>query len=224
MSAPKPLSVTTQSASLSPIRSAMIELLPCAMLANGPACTKTGVFSVVWSSVGLMVSRSSTAMAPAVPRCLGGDRLAALVEADHDPAEALAEVLEARGEAEDGHDLGRHRDVEARSRAGSRSPRPPRPITIFRSARSLTSTTRGHVMVSGSMRERVAVGDRVVDHRREQVVGERDRVDVAGQVEVEVLHRNDLRIAAARRAALDAEHRPERRLPDGRDGPRPRRG
>ena len=33
-----------------------------------------------------------------------------------------------------------------------------------------------------------------------------DGVDVAGQVEVEVLHRDDLAVAAAGRAALDAEH------------------
>ena len=43
----------------------MIELLPCAMFPNGPAWMKAGVFSIVWSSVGLNASRSSTAMAPA---------------------------------------------------------------------------------------------------------------------------------------------------------------
>ena len=44
-------------------------------------------------------------------------------------------------------------------------------------------------------------------------------MDVAGEVEVEVLHRDDLRHAAARRAALDAEHGPERRLAQACDGP-----
>ena len=39
-SAAKPDSVITNSPSLSAIRSAMIELLPCAMFANGPACMK----------------------------------------------------------------------------------------------------------------------------------------------------------------------------------------
>src|SRR3954453_8812580 len=39
-------------------------------------------------------------------------------------------------------------------------------------------------------------------------------MSVAGEVEVEVLHRHDLRVAAAGRAALDAEGRPERRLAD----------
>ena len=64
---------------------------------------------------------------------------------------------------------------------------------------------------------RVAVQDRGVEHRREQVVGGADRVDVAGEVEVEVLHRHDLGHAAAGRAALDAEHRAERRLAQAGD-------
>ena len=63
---------------------------------------------------------------------------------------------------------------------------------------------------------RVAVQDRGVEHRRQQVVRGADRVDVAGEVEVEVLHRHDLRHAAAGRAALDAEHRSERRLAQAR--------
>ena len=47
-----------------------------------------------------------------------------------------------------------------------------------------------------------------------EVVRRADRVDVAGQVEVEVLHRDDLAAAAAGGAALDPEHRPEARLAD----------
>jgi len=48
-----------------------------------------------------------------------------------------------------------------------------------------------------------------VDHRREQVVRRRDRVQIAGEVEVQVLHRHDLRVTASRRSALDTEHRAE---------------
>ena len=67
--------------------------------------------------------------------------------------------------------------------------------------------------------ERVAVVDVVVEERRGEVVRGADRVDVAGQVEVEVLHRDDLAVAAARGAALDPEHGPERRLADRDGGP-----
>ena len=62
--------------------------------------------------------------------------------------------------------------------------------------------------------ELVAPIDVVVDHRREQIVGGADRVEVAGEMEVDVLHRHDLRVAAAGRAALHPEAGPERRLAD----------
>ena len=60
--------------------------------------------------------------------------------------------------------------------------------------------------------ERVAPVDVVVDQRRQQIVRRGDGVEVAGEMEVDVLHRHDLRIAAAGRAALHAEARAERRL------------
>ena len=64
---------------------------------------------------------------------------------------------------------------------------------------------------------RVAVMQVRVDQRGEQVVRGRDRVQVAGEVEVQVLHRDDLRVAAAGRAALHAEDRAERRLAEAQD-------
>ena len=52
----------------------------------------------------------------------------------------------------------------------------------------------------------------VVEHGGEQVVRRADGVKVAGEVQVDVLHRHDLRVAAAGRAALASEYRAERRL------------
>ena len=46
--------------------------------------------------------------------------------------------------------------------------------------------------------ERIAPMDMIVDHRREQIVRAGDRVEIAGEMEVDVLHRHDLRIAARR--------------------------
>ena len=60
--------------------------------------------------------------------------------------------------------------------------------------------------------ERVALLHVVVQHGAEQVVRGGDGVHVAGKVQVDVLHRHNLRIAAAGRAALDAEYRTEGRL------------
>ena len=92
---------------------------------------------------------------------------------------------------------------------------PPRPVTILRRPRSFMSTAatpadRVHVDV-----ELVAVHHVRVDERGEQVVRSRDRVQVAGEVEVQVLHRHDLRVAGAGSAALDAEDRAERGLAAG---------
>ena len=89
---------------------------------------------------------------------------------------------------------------------------PPSPITALRSARSFMSIVRGQVMRRESRPSRIPLLQRVVEHRREQRVRARDRVEVAGEMEVDVLHRNHLRISAARRAALHAEHRPQTRL------------
>ena len=60
--------------------------------------------------------------------------------------------------------------------------------------------------------ERVPVQQMGLDHGREQVVGRADRVDVAREVEVQVLHRHDLGVATTGGAALDPEDRPERGL------------
>jgi hypothetical protein len=48
-----------------------------------------------------------------------------------------------------------------------------------------------------------------------------DRVRVTGQVQIHLLHRHDLRPAAAGCATLDSEHRAHRRLPDRHDRPLP---
>ena len=89
---------------------------------------------------------------------------------------------------------------------------------MLRSDRSLTSSTRLQVMPCGSMPTRVALLQVVVDHGGQQVVGGRHGVEVAGQVQVEVLERDDLAVAAAGRATLDPERRAHGGLADGDRG------
>ena len=69
----------------------------------------------------------------------------------------------------------------------------------------------------------VAVKDVSLEHRGEQVVRCADGVDVPGEVEVDVLHRHDLRVAASGGAALDPEHGAERGLAQAEHGLRPMR-
>jgi hypothetical protein len=52
----------------------------------------------------------------------------------------------------------------------------------------------------------------IVDHRREQVVRRGNGVEIAGKMQVDVFHGNDLGIAAARCTALHAKTRTKRRF------------
>ncbi len=206
MSAPKPASVQTMSLVASAIRSARIELLPWAMLANGPAWTKAGPPSRVWSRFGLMASRSRTVIAPATLRSSAVIGLPVGGRREDDPAEPRAQVVQVGREGEDRHhlrgdgddELGLARDavlataeadddVAQRAVADVDDARPEDPVRVDA--------------------ERVAVVEVVVEEGGGQVVRRADGVDVAGQVEVEVLHRDDLAVAAAGRAALDPEDR-----------------
>jgi hypothetical protein len=58
----------------------------------------------------------------------------------------------------------------------------------------------------------------VVDQRGQQIVGGADGMEIAGEVEVDVLHGHDLGVAAAGSAAFDAEAGPKARLADANDG------
>ncbi len=138
-------------------------------------------------------------------------RLAVARIGDDDVAEPLLEVVEIAGEAEDRHHLGGDRDVEAglaREAVGDAAER----------ADDLAQRAIVHVHdaapgdAAAVDAELIAPVDVVVDQRREQIVRRRDGVEVAGEVEVDVLHRHDLGVAAAGRAALHAEGRAERRL------------
>ena len=145
---------------------------------------------------------------------LGRQRLALGAVAEGDAAEALAQVLERGGEAEDGHDLAGHGDVVAGLARDAVEP----------AAEAVDDLAHGAVVEvdHAAPRDRqrvdlelVAVHQVGVDHGGEQVVGRADGVDVAGEVEVEVLHGDDLRVAAAGGAALDAEDRAQRGLAQG---------
>ena len=142
---------------------------------------------------------------------LGRHRLALERLPDRDPAEPRAEVAEVAGDRDERHDLARRGDVEARlARVAVHAAAERGDDVAQRAVVHVHATApRDGERVDAKL---VAVQQVGVDQRREQVVGGRDRVQVAGEVEVQVLHRDDLRVAAAGSAALDPEHRPERRL------------
>ena len=96
---------------------------------------------------------------------------------------------------------------------------PPRPRRCSAGRGRSCPSARGQVIVAGRCRAGCRGTGAASMNAASRLLRGRDRVDVAGEVEVEVLHRHDLRVAAAGRAALDAEDRPERRLAQAEDRP-----
>ena len=146
-----------------------------------------------------------------------GSRLAPAVAPDDDAGEAGLEVLAARRERDDRHHLARgddhpsllaHDAVRDATESDHRIAK--RPVVHVDGARPGDAARIGV--------ERVALREMIVEHRRQEIVGRGDRVKVAGEVEVDVLHRDHLRVAAARCPSLHAEHRPHARLAHAEHG------
>ena len=158
----------------------------------------------------------STVIAPSASEAACAHRLLVARLRHNDIAEALREIVEILRETEDRHHLGGDRDVEAvlarkavARAAERRNDRAQRPIVHVHHA---PPADAAHVDV-----ELVAPVDMIVDERREQIVRAGDRVEVAGEVQVDVLHRHDLRVAAAGGAALDAKAGSKARLAQAHD-------
>ena len=198
------------------------------MFANGPVWTIAGAPSRVWIRFGLIASLRSTAIEPAAPTSSAVTGLPSWSRATVMWPSRARRSARSRAAAQDRHRLGGRRDVEAgaadaaagRPQAGVDAPE--RPVVHVEAA---PPGDRGRVDA-----ELVAVEDVGVDQRGEQVRGGGDRVDVAGEVEIQVLHRRDLRPAGARAATLDPEDGAHRRLAEadharhGRCGRGRRRG
>jgi hypothetical protein len=120
--------------------------------------------------------------------------------ADNDVAQTLLEILQ-RGGRQKMAMISEATTMSKPSSRGKPLPGPPREHTMSRRARSFISTTRFQVMRRTSTPSSFAVVDMVVQECRQQVVGQRDRVEIAGEVEVDVLHGHD----------LGCDHHPQRR-------------
>ena len=141
----------------------------------------------------------------------GGDGLAIVGVGADDAGQPLFQVVQVGGQAEHSHDLAGDGDVKAVLPRGA--------VDLAAQAvhdEPQLAVVHVHAAFPGDAAgvdvERVALLDGVVDHGGQQVVGGTDGVDVAGKVEVDVFHGHDLGVAAAGRAALDAEHGAQGRL------------
>ncbi len=140
-----------------------------------------------------------------------GHRLALARLADVNIAEPPLQILEAGRQAEGRHDLRGGGDVEpvlARKAVGHTAER-----GDGRAQGPVVHVHRPPPRDPARIDARFEpVIDVVVDHRGEQVVRRADGVNIAGEMEVDLLHRQGLGIAAAGGAALDAEARAHARL------------
>ena len=142
---------------------------------------------------------------------LGTHRLPLAGVANDDIAKPRLEIVEILGEAEDRHDFGCDRDVEARfTRIAVGDPAERANDFAERAVVHIHHAAPGdaaRVEAGG-----IAPVNVVVDQRGKQIVRRGDRVEVAGEVEIDVFHRHDLGITAAGSTTLHAEARAERRL------------
>jgi hypothetical protein len=131
--------------------------------------------------------------------------------ADDDSRQSLLEILRTRREGDDRHHLARRNDDEtllARNAVAhateSDDAVAERPVVHVDRARPADAARIDA--------EVVALMQMVVEHRREERVRARDRMEVAREVKVDVVHRDDLREAAAGCSALHTKHRSQARL------------
>ena len=184
-SKPKPASVTAQSARCIAMRVASTELQPWAMFANGPPWTSAGVPSSVCTRLGSRASCSSASMAPVAPSWSA--RTGSPSPGERRPGCGRG-ASAGRRRPSARHSIAITSDAAVMSKPVSRGTPwagPPSPTITWRSARSFMSITRRHTMRRGSMIERVAVVEVVVEQRREQVVGGGHGVEVAREVQVD---------------------------------------
>jgi hypothetical protein len=142
---------------------------------------------------------------------LGRDRLAVKRRPDGDRAEPAPQVSVTARDGDDRHHLGRRGDVEARlaGRAvGGPSEADHQPAQ--RPVVHVQAPSPGDGL--GIELERISVQQRRLDHGGQQVVRGPDRMDVAGEMEIDQVLRHDLRQAAAGATALDPEDGAEGRL------------
>ena len=130
---------------------------------------------------------------------------------DDHAGQALLQFLEVAREAEDRHHLRGDGDVEAGfARHAVRRPAEAGDDLAQRAIIHVEHAPPGDAARIDV--ELIAPIDVVVDERGEKVVRRGDGVEIAGEMQVDLLHRHDLRIAAAGGAPLHAEARAKRRL------------
>jgi hypothetical protein len=148
---------------------------------------------------------------------VGQDGSSVGAERHHHAAEPRLQVARILGQAQCRHDLGSGGDEEAAlARHAVHAAAESHDHVAERAVVDVQDAPPQHLADVDA--ERIAVVEVVVQRRGEEVVRGGDRVEVAGEVEVDVLHGHDLGPASAGAAALHAERGSDGRLAQGDDG------
>ena len=141
------------------------------------------------------------------PLCIEVTRSNSLLIAgvpNDDVAQAFFEVFARSRQAEDCHDFGSHDDVKTVFARETVARPPKRDHGGAQRAVIHIHDTAPH-NAARIKAKAVAVVNMVVHERGQQIVGQRNGVEVAGKVQVDVLHRHHLGVAAASSATFHAK-------------------
>src|ERR1700730_14264206 len=128
-----------------------------------------------------------------------------------DPRQPVFQILERSGKAENRHNLGCDDDIKT---VFAR-------ISICRSPQGDGDLPKGaivhidHAFPGDAPHVEVkfiSMVNMIVDHRRKKIMGKTDCAEVASEMEIDILHWYNLRVAATRGPAFHAEYGPKRWL------------
>ena len=141
----------------------------------------------------------------------GGHRLLLIGIAHDNAGKAILQIGDGVGQAQHCHDFGGNGDVVAvlTGHAVDTSAQAigyKAKLTVIHIHAALPGDAAG-IDIQG-----VALVDVIIQHSGQQVVGGTDGVEVTGEVEVDILHRNDLCVSAAGGTTLNTEYRTQGRL------------
>ena len=163
---------------------------------------------------GILQQRRHRPLRLQLPAC---DGLIVIGVADNYPRKAFLKVGQRGREAQNGHYLARDGDIKAVLARNA-------VISAAHAVEDEAKLAVVHVHTAlpcdapGIYIQGVPLLYVVIEHGGEKIICRAYGVDVAGKVEVYILHRYHLRVSAAAGPALDAEHRAERRLAHVDDG------
>ncbi len=144
----------------------------------------------------------------------GGDGLLVIGVAHNNAGKTFLKVHDIIAQAENRHNLAGHGDVIA-VLAGNTVDPSSQPVNHVAQLPVVHVHTAAPGYALGVNIQAVALINMVIQHCRQQVVGGAYCVEIAGKVEIYILHWHDLSISAAGRTALNSKNGAKGRLTEG---------